>query len=168
MRAGMSFFVAVISIFYVVGFGMLGYSLLSMKRSTEASAWPSVTGTIVSCDLESNTDEDGTTYEVTVNYSYTVAGREFTNDVLAFGYSGSSGYEAHQEILDKLKTAKTVDVRYDPSNPETSVLSFGFHRSIQFTLAFAITWLLFVIGVSISWWVASRSDEVLLQNLVTR
>ena len=164
----MWFVVAILSIFYVAGFGLLGYSLLSMKRSTEAAAWPSAVGTIVSCDLESNSDEDGTSYEVKVSYSYTVAGRELTNDVLAFGYYASSGRKAHQEILDKLKAAKTVEVRYDPNDPQTSVLSFGVHRSIQFTLAFAVTWLLFVIGFTIIWWVASRSDDVLLRNLVTQ
>ncbi|MEM6471335.1 MAG: DUF3592 domain-containing protein [Planctomycetota bacterium] len=164
----MWFFVAFISIFYAVGFGLLGYSLTSMKRSTEAAAWPAVAGRIVSCDLESNSDGDGTTYEVKVSYSYKVGGRELTNDVLAFGYSGSSGHESHREILEKLKAAKTVEVRYDPDSPETSALSFGFHRSIQFTLAFAVTWLLFVVGFSIIWWVASRSDDVLLRNLVTR
>ena len=67
MRAGMWFFVAFISVFYLVGFGLLGYSLLSMKRSTEAAAWPSTFGTIESCDLQSNSDGDGTTYEVKVN-----------------------------------------------------------------------------------------------------
>ncbi len=167
MSAGMWFFVAFISIFYVVGFVLLGYSLLSMKRSTEAATWPTTVGTIESCDLKSNSDGDGTTYEVKVNYTYSVNGRELTNDVLAFGYSASSGFEAHQEILNRLKSAETVDVRYDPSDPTTSVLSYGFHRSIQFTLAFAVTWLLFVIGFTIIWWVASRGDHVLLQNLST-
>ena len=164
----MWFFIAFISIFYAAGFGLLGYSLLSMKRSTEAAAWPSTVGTIVSCDLETNYDSDGDTYEVKVNYKYSVDGREMTNDVLAFGYSASSGQEAHEEILFKLKEADTLDVRYDPSDPQNSVLSYGFHRSIQFTLAFAVTWLLFVFGFTIIWWVASRGDHVLLQNLNTR
>jgi hypothetical protein len=42
------------------------------------------------------------------------------------------------------------------------------HRSIQFMFAFAITWLAFVVGFTIIWWVASRSDDVLLQNLMVR
>ena len=130
--------------------------------------WPSTVGTIVSCDLELNSDSDGTTYQVKVNYSYNVEGRELTNDVLAFGYSASSGREAHQEILDKLKAAKTVAVRYNPSDPQISVLSYGVHRSIQLSLVFAVTWLLFVIGFTVIWWVASRGDYVLLQNLATQ
>ena len=165
MRARMWFFVVFISFFYVAGFGLLGYSLLSMKRSTAAAAWPTASGTIVSCDLETNSDSDGNTYEVKVTYKYSVGSREMTNDVLAFGYCASSGRKAHLEIFNKLKAANTLDVRYDPSDPQTSVLSYGFHRSIQFLLAFAVTWLLFVVGFTIIWWVASRGDQVLLQNL---
>lgn len=169
MRAGMWFFSAFISIFYIVGFGMLTYGLLSMKRSTEASKWPTAKGSIDSCELTSSSDgEGGTTYQVKVKYSYQVAGKIYAADKLAFGYSSSSGYDAHQEILSRLKNAKTVDVRYDPNNPETAVLSYGIHRSIQFVMAFSITWLLFVFGFTIIWWVASRNDTILLQNLVTQ
>jgi hypothetical protein len=168
MRAGMWLFVVFISFFYLIGFGLLGYSLLSIKRSTEAASWPSTLGTITSCDLESHSDGDGTTHQVRVKYLYQVGGREFTSQVIAFGYAASSGQEVHQEILDKLKSATTVEVRYAPYDPQTSVLSYGFHRSLQFTLAFAITWLLFVIGFTIIWWVATGSDDVLLRNLVTK
>ena len=100
-----------------------------------------------------------------MSYQYSVNGRELTNDLLAFGYTASSGREAHEEILDKLKGASTVDVRYDPSDPQNSVLSYGVHRSIQVVLGFAVTWLLFVIGFTVLWWVSSCSDHVLLQNL---
>ena len=165
MRAEMWFFIAFISIFYAFGFGLLGYSLLSMKRSTEAAAWPSTVGTIVWCDLKTDVDSDGDTHQVKVSYQYSVSGRELTNGRLAFGYTASSGREAHEEILDKLKGASTVDVRYDPSDPQNSVLSYGVHRSIQFMLGFAVAWLLFVIGFTVLWWVSSCSDHVLLQNL---
>src|SRR5262249_1886620 len=112
-----------------------------------------------------NSDSDGTTYEVQVEYVYTVGGTEYRGSRLAFGYSGSSGREGHAEIHDKLKAAKSVDVRYDPEDPASSTLSFGIHRSIQFTLTFAITWLAVMVGFTVIWWLASRSDNVLLRNL---
>lgn len=165
--AALGGFAAFISLFYAAGFGMLGYSLLSIKRSLEASTWPSVVGTVDSCELASNSGGDGSTYRVKVVYRYRVAGRELTNDKLAFGYAGSNGRDAHQEIFEKLENAKTVEVRYDPTDPQRSVLSFGIHRSIQFTLAFAVTWLLFVIGFTILFWIGMRNDSVLLRNLIT-
>lgn len=168
MRKEMWFFVIFISVFYCVGFGLVGYALISVKRSTDAAAWPTVTGALEICRLDSNIDSDGDTHEVKVTYRYTVDGSAFTNDVLAFGYTASSGEEAHQEIFDRLNGASEVQVRYDPANPQNSVLSCGIHRSIQFTLAFAITWLLFVMGFSLLWWVAERGDDVLLRNLITQ
>lgn len=168
MKASMGFFTVFISLFYVVGFGMLGYGLWSAVRSTHAADWPQTPGTVTSLVIKENHDSDGTTYEVQVEYTYTVAGQAHTGSRLAFGYGASSGHDAHDEIYRKLKDAKEVEVRYDPQNPETSVLSYGVHRSIQFTLAFAITWLAFVIGFTVMWWLFSQSDSVLLENLTTQ
>jgi hypothetical protein len=170
MRAGMWFFTAFMSVFYLVGFGLLGYGLWSMRRSTESGTWPMVTGTIDACELTTHpggADSDPT-HKVEVKYTYSVNGRQYTGDTLAFGYTSSSGREVHKEILARLQAAQTVEVRYDPFDPQTSVLSYGVHRSIQFTIAFAITWLLFVVGFTVIWWVAAQSDTVLLENLITQ
>jgi hypothetical protein len=165
MKAGMGCFVAFISVFYLVGFGVLGYAVWSAWRSTQVASWPTTQGIVTNLALKESSDNDGTTYEVQVEYDYTVAGTLYRGSRLAFGYTASSGRDAHMAIHDKLKAAKIVDVHYDPADPASSALSFGIHRSIQFTLAFAITWLAFVIGFTLIWWLASRGDDVLLQNL---
>ncbi|MGD1699802.1 DUF3592 domain-containing protein [Dapis sp. BLCC M229] len=159
------FFPLFISIFFAVGFGMLGYGINSAKKSVEVSNWPSVTGTITNMSLRESSDSDGTTYGVEVEYRYSVMGRTYTGSRLAFGYISSSGRQAHQDILNKLESASSVKVRYSPQNPATSTLSFGIHRSIKFVLAFAITWLAFVFGFTLIWWIASQPDDVLLKNL---
>ena len=56
-------------------------------------------------------------------------------------------------------------MRYDPADPSVSCLSFGLHRSITFMLAFALTWLLFVIGFTLLYWLFSQRDALLLDNL---
>lgn len=147
---------------------MLGYGLWAAFRSTQASGWPETPGTVTNVILKENHDSDGTTYAVNVEYTYSVAGEAYNGSRLAFGYTGSSGREAHNEIYRKLKDAKEVQVRYDPDDPATSVLSYGVHRSIQFILAFAITWLAFVVGFTVMWWMFSKSDSILLENLTTR
>lgn len=168
MRDKMWIFTAIISVFYAVGFGLLGYALYSWKRSTDAANWPTAVGTIQSCELRSHSDGEGTTHQVQVRYRYEAEGREWTNDVLAFGYSGSSGRQSHLQIVDRLQSAETVQVRYRPNDPQTSVLSFGFHRSIKLMLTFAIFWLTFVIGFTILFWIGASDDGVLLENLVTQ
>lgn len=165
-KNSMYFLVAFISLFYCAGFGILGYGVWAAKRSTEAAEWPTAQGKLVSVELKHKSDGEGAmTYEVLVEYTYDVMGKPYRGSRLAYGYASSSGLESHREIERKLKAAKSVEVRYDPFDPATSVLSFGFHRSIQFMLAFAVTWLAFVFGFTLIWWLASRSDTVLLQNL---
>ena len=167
MRAYMGFFAAFISVFYLAGFGMLGYGIWSIKRSNEVESWPITDGRVESCKLVSNTGGESTTYKVEVRYRYRVKGQEYAHDKLAFGYTASSGLSAHQEILSRLENTRSVTVRYDPIDPQTAVLSYGVHRSIQFVIAFAITWLLFVVGFTVIWWVASQNDSILLQNIIT-
>lgn len=167
MKTKMLFFGLFISVFYVVGFGLLGYSLISARRSIAAASWPRARGVITHCELVSSTDgEGGTTEKVNVAYTYLIGTKSYSGSRLAFGYSGSSAKSGNAEMVSKLKSAKSIEVRYDPADPTNSTLSYGIHRSIQFTLAFAITWLLFVIGFTLLFWVSSRADTVLLRNLI--
>jgi hypothetical protein len=161
----MGCFTVFISIFYLIGFGMFGYSLWNSRQSTRAAAWPTVPGTIADLALDEKSDSDGTTYEVKVRYTYTVDGVAYEGKRLAFGYSASSGREAHDEIFQKLSTAKAVDVRDDSADPAVSCLSFGLHRSIQIGLAFSLMWLAFVFGFTIVVWLFAQGDSILLKNL---
>ncbi|MBY0231024.1 MAG: DUF3592 domain-containing protein [Gemmataceae bacterium] len=161
----MCFIVPFISIFWLVGFGLLGYGLWSARQSTVAGSWPTVPATITSLELVEDRDSDGVAHEVKVKYAYTVDGTAYEGSRLAFGYGGSSGRKAHEQIHQRLKEAKAVQARYDPADPSRSCLSFGIHRSIQLMLVFAITWLLFVAGFTALLWLFSRPDTVLLDNL---
>jgi hypothetical protein len=163
----MFFPIILISVFYVIGFGLLGYGILSSHRSLQAGNWPTVEGAVTKVELV-ETNNDGTTYEVKPEYTYQVGGTQYQGSRVAFGYSGSSEREAHQEIYEKIKNATSVMVRYDPANPANATLSYGFHLSLKMVLAFAITWLGFVIGFSVLWLLASQSDTTLLQNLCVK
>jgi hypothetical protein len=165
MKVGVGCFAVFIGLFYVVGFGLLGFGVWSARRSTQAAGWPTTPATITNLEISESSDGDGTSYEVKVQYSYTVDGVGYAGSRLAFGYSGSSGRDAHDEIYRKLKEAKTVAVRYDPTEPSVSCLSYGLHRSIQIMLAFAVTWLLFMFGFTMLFWLFSKRDGVLLNNL---
>jgi hypothetical protein len=153
------------SVFLLIGFGVLGYGIWSAQRSTQAAAWPTTPGTIKQLSVQENSDSDGNTYEVKVQYTYKVDGVAYQGSRLAFGYVASSGREAHDEIHRKLQGAKTITVRYNPSDPSVSCLSFGLHRSIQMILVFAVTWLVFVLGLTLFVWLFCCSDRVLLDNL---
>ena len=167
MKTRMLFFGLFISVFYLVGFGLLGYSVLSAKRSLAAANWPRARGTITHCEMVSSTDgEGGTTEKVNVQYTYLIGTKSFSGSRLAFGYGGSSAMQGNSQLVDELKSCKGVDVRYDPADPTNATLSYGIHRSIQFIFAFSITWLLFTLGITLLFWVSSRDDNVLLSNLI--
>jgi hypothetical protein len=163
MRGGIGF-LTFISVFYFVGFSLLGYGLWSAYRSLRAGDWPSVEGSLTKVELV-ETHNDGTTWKVVPEYSYSVAGQHYDGSRLAYGYAGSNTRETHAQIYEKLKAARSVTVRYDPEDPATSTLSFGLHLSHKLFLAFSITWLAFVVGFTLLWWLISQGDTTLLQNL---
>jgi hypothetical protein len=91
-----------------------------------------------------------------------------SNDNLAFGYTGSEDREAQQKIVDRLTNAESVDVRYDEANPETSALSFGFHRALRMKLCFSAVWMTFVIGMTVFTFLWATKERMILDNIVTR
>jgi hypothetical protein len=163
-RHGMGFTIF-ISIFFLVGFGLLGYGLHSLYRGRQALSWPAAEGRLLECRLDENADSDSTTWEVKVRYSYSVADREFEGKRIAFGYSGSSAYQEHQGIYEKLQSGSRVMVHYQPSNPSDSVLAVGFNRSTLLILAFAVTWILFTTGFTVLWTTSSGRDARILERI---
>jgi len=156
-----------ISLFFAVGFGVLGYAINSLWASKAAGTWPTTEGRILRCEIKESRDSDGSTYETQVEYGYTVAGSHYKGTRIAFGYAGSSGRRAHQEIADRLIDAKTVLVRYDPSDASRAVLSYGINRSTIFMFVFGVTWLLFISGLTALTVLMARSDAGVLGTLVT-
>jgi hypothetical protein len=163
-RHGMGFTIF-ISIFFLVGFGLLGFGVHSFYRGRQALSWPAVECRLLECRVQENPDSESTTWEVKVRYSYSVAGREFEGKRVAFGYSGSSIREEHQGIYEKLQSGSRVMVRYQPGNPNDSVLAAGFNRSTFVMLAFAVTWLLFTTGFTVLWTASSGRDARILQQI---
>ncbi|MEZ5977922.1 MAG: DUF3592 domain-containing protein [Planctomycetota bacterium] len=161
----MSFVPYLLGAFSLVGIGILAYGVRSAIRSNAAGSWPTVPGTIEHVALNSSSSDGSTTYNVEVAYTYEVDGERYAGDCLAFGYGGSSARDEHAGLLEALESANGVDVRYDPEDPATSVLSYGMHRGIKFMFAFAATWLTFVGGFAVIYWIVSRGGNVLLDNL---
>ena len=124
--------------------------------ANRAKSWATTEGTIISSKCVDYSDLDnGSSYFTHVNYCYTVAGKSYQGDRIAFGYSGSWWRRPNQKIADMLSSAKTVLVRYDPDKPSMAVLSYGLDGSSVRTL-FIGTWLLLVAAVVLLRAVRSR------------
>ena len=156
-----------LSLFWLVGLWLLGHGLWAARRSTQAAAWPTAPATLTRAELVEEVDEGSTNYKVEVRYTYAVGGVEYEGTRVAFGYDKISGggRAARDEIVRKLRAAKSVAARYDPENPAVSCLSFGVNKSIRLALAFAAAWLSFMAWFTILIWLSSGRDTVLLDNL---
>ena len=124
--------------FLAVGVVILYFGIDSLKMANQAKSWPTTEGRIISSKCVYYYEIDGLnlswTYFTHVNYSYAVAEKSYKGDRIAFGYTGSWWRRPNQNIADRLSSAKTVLVRYDPDKPSTAVLSCGLNGSIVRTL----------------------------------
>jgi len=128
--------------FLAVGVGILSSGISNFMMANKAKSWPTTEGRIksIKCAYYYVMSESST-YLTHVNYSYTVAGQIYEGDRIAFGYRGSWWHGPNQKIADRLSSATTILVRYDPDRPSMAVLSSGLNASTVMTL-FSGSWLL--------------------------
>lgn len=105
----------------VVGLGLFLYGQYQLTRARESITWPLVTGKIITSQVQSHHDEDGTTYSADIEYSYTVNEKQFKSDVIVIGghdYSAGSAVKRYP-------LGKSVTVAYNPVKPHQAVLQPG-------------------------------------------
>lgn len=161
---------AFMSLFFVIGFGLLTWGIISARRSLAVGAWPVAPGVIDTCEIvtKSGGSDGGTTYEVKVSYTYSVNQKKYTGSRVAFGYGGSDDSPTQQQLYKKLNESKSIEVRYDPHDPANSSLSYGMHKTLYFLFIFSITWLAFTAGMTLLLWVGTRPDIRLIENIIAR
>lgn len=113
-------------IFFAVG-GGLGYWGWTILQDARASAtWPNTPGQVVSSDVRHSTDsEGGDSYSPEVTYQYSVNDQSYQADRIKFGENSYNSNRRAQEEVDRYPVGRTVDVYYDPAEPEKAVLEPG-------------------------------------------
>ena len=116
----------------IVGIGALtAYGAIRMRRKTaQAHKWPTVTGTIVSSELETETRyHDGKriqTYGSAIRYAYEVGGKAYESDQIQLGGTSETSRPGEFErIVARYPEGKRVTVYYDPDDPATATLEPG-------------------------------------------
>lgn len=104
-----------------IGLVLILYGQLQRRRARASAEWPVVPGKIVTSEVTSHTDEDGTTYSADIEYVYTVEGIEHRSDVVVIG---GQPYGA-QQAVSRYPLGKTVSVSYDPGKASRAVLEPG-------------------------------------------
>jgi hypothetical protein len=151
----------------LVAVAVTWFAATCARHSMRAARWPTTPGTLANLELVERDNDDSRVYEVRVGYTYTVDGTLYEGDRLAYGYFASSRKDAHAEVFQRLKEAEQIDVRYDPSDPSSSCLSFGMNGWIRGAAALAAAAWAFLAAAAVMWWffMSTGQDAVLLKNL---
>jgi hypothetical protein len=117
-------------VFFLAGAGVLWWLMLGpLYKISKAQSWESTPCTVVSSQLGSQSDSDGSTYRVEVLYRYAYGGREYESSRYDFETAYSSGSAPKQAIVDRFVAGEACTCFVDPAEPARSVLNRDFHKS---------------------------------------
>lgn len=117
---GLGIFVLLVGVATAL-FGWLGHSkALALKQS--ARRWATAPGTILATDVQV-VRRGGTAYWVPlVHYRFAVGDQQFEGQRLRFGFIGTQTRAAAEKMIAGYAPGSTGPLRYDPQNPNESVL----------------------------------------------
>ncbi len=121
------------SVFMIVGAGVAFYAIRGIMKAREIDEWPTVNAQLTQCEFKTRSDSDGDSYEVIVQYDYTVVGKKYSSKKIHPSYSASS-FEGHRPLYEKLKKCSVVRARYNELAPEESYIVTGRFKSALATL----------------------------------
>jgi hypothetical protein len=115
------------SVFLIAGLVATWFLLLRpLARVYDARQWPATSCTVVSSEVKSHSDSDGTTYSVHIVYRYTVNGRDYQSDRYNFMGGSSSGYNSKKTVVRRYPPGKPAFCYVNPRDPSDAVLERRF------------------------------------------
>ncbi len=85
--------------------------------------WPTVSGTISSAMISSGgAGESGSTFEPKVDFTYSVADREYAGNRISFGRLRFVSEQKARAVLANYPVGSAATVAYDPGDPKNSIL----------------------------------------------
>nr|WP_262486763.1 DUF3592 domain-containing protein [Flavobacterium reichenbachii] len=128
--------------FLLIGLGILSYSLCNLYKTEQANSWIQIPAYVEKIDLDIHTNDETTTYEVLVTYSYKIKGKKYLGNRIFFGYSGSN-IENHEALYAKLKNSRKIMIYVNPNKNQEAVIVPGINYPIIWLLIFAVFWISF-------------------------
>ncbi len=118
-------------VFVGLGFLVLRNAIGNRRRAAAAAQWPTCDGRVISADVDkrvSKSAEQEFNYFVPrIRYEYTANGIRRQGEIIRIGLD-DIGYPEEQKAREHIAlypVGKTIPVRYDPQNPDDSVLEVG-------------------------------------------
>ncbi|MBM3902808.1 MAG: DUF3592 domain-containing protein [Verrucomicrobia bacterium] len=138
------FVLMVCATLFLAGLAMTTRSGCLIWSCLRASRWPTATARLLSVDDQDVSGPEDTNHRIRVCYDYEVDGECHEGNVIHPCYAGGSRFgTAHSELLTVLHPGRHVRVRYNPDQPDQSMLSAGFHLRSVVPLLLGLELLLF-------------------------
>ncbi|MEN8126423.1 MAG: DUF3592 domain-containing protein [Planctomycetota bacterium] len=138
-------------VFVLVGTGFSYWLLIRpLIKTQQAKSWAEAPCTIISAEVGSHSDSDGTTYSIDITYEYEFSGRAYRSDRYDFIGGSSSGRSGKQAVVDRYKEADNPVCFVNPENPSEAVLQRDFTAKNLiglFPLIFVVAGIAVIIGV---------------------
>jgi len=159
LSPGMKFFFCRILPLFFVGAGAitLYLGIQSFNKARASTNWPEAEGKIISSSVESHTSEKTgssrdrsrsrggttttTTYKAEVFYEYTVDGKTYNGNRVAYGNVSTSSPSRARRIVDRYPEGKEISVYYQPDDPEECLLEPGMKLQTLFLPGFGLIFL---------------------------
>ena len=123
----------ILILFIVLGLGASAWGGLIISRSRKSLNWPKTQGTIVESETKSSHDD----LLPNIGFRYKVDGQEFKNR-LAFPADVTPTQEFSQSYTEKYPLNKTVEVYFNPLQPQQSTLEPGLAQGDWLVLAMGL------------------------------
>ncbi|OGV59747.1 MAG: hypothetical protein A2X45_16585 [Lentisphaerae bacterium GWF2_50_93] len=129
--AVMLFFTA----FLLIGLGVFyAIGIVPARKMLEAEKWNKIPCRIISGDVASHSDSDGTTYSINILYAYEINGTPYKSNRYSFMGGSSSGYDGKKKIVDSYPAGSSATCYVNPEDPSDTVLKRGFSAEMLFGL----------------------------------
>lgn len=115
-------------------------------KAIQASSWKTTEATVEEIYLDEIKVRRrygfGYDRETVVQYTFQVNKQNYTGNTISFGYgsTGSDKLDRHTIIYEKLNTAKTIQIWYNPQNPNESVITKGTNNYMINMFLLSLCW----------------------------
>jgi|GEM_PF-1059328 len=138
------------AIFVLLGIFFTVQGVLEWDRAAKSASWPTVAGTVTRSEVTSHRSthkgRTSTSYHAHIEFDYEVDGRALHGNQRTYKVMASSQSAANEAVA-AYPVGRSVNVSYDPQDPERAVLEPGWDWSNAIPIAvglFAIAFVSFV------------------------
>ena len=139
-----------ISLLLLLVGGTLGfYAGRGVYRAWTSRSWPVALGHVISSKVETLRSRRGASFNPEVEFEYSVGGRSYTSNQLAFGAVGTSNPSEAQSLVRRYAKGAEVHPHYEASDPSVVCLECGLVSPADYVVTLAGLALAFLGGMSL-------------------